>query len=85
MTSLDPKPADAARVVLPPAHLGRSSSRTRVLDRDEPVRIEVRMPAHVAVRLFERAAEQGRPVSVTAWSLIDAALTTLSKGGDAME
>ena len=83
--ALDPTPSDAARVVLPHAHTGRPPARSRVLPSEQVVRVEVRMPAHVAARLFERAQELGSPVGLTAWQLLDAALATTDKDGDAVE
>ena len=44
------------------AHLGRPRRR-RVDDTDEVVRVELRLPRHIALVLFERANESGRTVS----------------------
>lgn len=83
--ALDPTRSDTARVVLPHAHTGRPPARSRVLPSEQVVRVEVRMPAHVAARLFERAQEQGSSVGLTAWQLLDAALAATGKEGEAME
>ena len=70
---------DNDRVTLPPARTGRHRSNN-ALDPDDLVRVEVRMPASTAARLYERAKNIRRPVSHTATELINLGLD--ASGGD---
>lgn len=67
-------------VSLVPARTGRHRS-TRPLDPDELVRVEIRMPASAAARLFDCARAAKAPISRTASELIVEALD--ARGGDA--
>ena len=51
------------RVVIPPARTGRPPARARVHKPNELVRFETRIPAWLAQRIYEAAAETGRPVT----------------------
>lgn len=68
-------------IVLTPARTGRQRAARRAFDPDDLVRVEVRMPASTAARLYQRAHDIHQPVSTTAAELIDTALDMA--GGDA--
>ena len=61
-------------VVVPAARTGRPSSRARVYAPDETVRFDARIPAHLAVRLYEAARASGRPVTAVHADLLAKAL-----------
>lgn len=68
-------------IVLTPARTGRQRAAQRAFEPDDLVRVEVRMPASTAARLYQRAHDIHQPVSATAAELINTALETT--GGDA--
>ena len=61
-------------VVIPAARTGRPSSRDRVYAPDETVRFDARIPAHIALRLYETARASGRPVTAVHADLLAKAL-----------
>lgn len=73
--------APDAPIVLTPARTGRQRGPRRTFDPDDLVRVEVRMPASTAARLYRRAHDIHQPVSTTAAELIQTALDVA--GGDA--
>jgi hypothetical protein len=75
--------AQGAHIHITPARSGRPSSRARTFAPNELVRVEIRMPATVAKRLFDRASRIGRPVSATASDLLSSVLTE-EDGGSPM-
>jgi hypothetical protein len=68
-------------IVLTPARTGRQRAPRRASEPDDLVRVEVRMPASTAARLYQRAHDIHQPISTTAAELIQTALETT--GGDA--
>lgn len=67
--------SDTARVEpIRSAHLGRPRRRG-VADTDDVVRVELRLPRHIASLLFDRADESGRTVSRVGGDAIWRALT----------
>ncbi|GEL99884.1 hypothetical protein CTE05_34310 [Cellulomonas terrae] len=72
--------ATPAPVHVAPARAGRPPSGTRVYRPEELVRVEIRIPAHLARQLFERANATGRAVSATATALLSDALSDSSAG-----
>lgn len=68
-------------IVLTPARTGRQRALRKAFEPDDLVRVEVRMPASTAARLYQRAHDIHQPVSTTAAELIDTALDVA--GGDA--
>jgi hypothetical protein len=73
--------APDAPIVLTPARTGRQRAAQRAFEPDALIRVEVRMPASTAARLYQRAHDIHQPVSTTAAELINTALDTT--GGDA--
>lgn len=67
-------------ISLTPARTGRQRSRAARFRPQELVRVEVRLPATTAARLYQRASDTRRPVSATAAELLDTALGEI--GGD---
>lgn len=74
-------PSDSGQVAVPPARAGRPRNAHHPVAPDALVRVEVRIPASVAARLYARANGLRQPVSRTAAELIDSALS--EGGGDA--
>lgn len=74
--------APDAPIVLTPARTGRQRAAQRAFEPDDLVRVEVRMPASTASRLYQRAHDIHQPVSTTAAELIQTALDVA--GGDAV-
>ncbi len=71
---------ESGGVLLPPAQTGRPRKDWRRVGPDEPVRVEVRIPASLAAQLYSQARERGCSVSHTAAELIGLALDRT--GGD---
>ena len=66
--------SEVQQVVLPPARTGRPSSGSRAFDRDDLVRVESRVPAWLAGRVYEASHLSGRPVGATVADLLAEAL-----------
>ncbi|NDO90139.1 mechanosensitive ion channel protein MscS [Cellulosimicrobium composti] len=62
------------RVVIRSARTGRPSTRDRVLDADDVVRIDARIPAYLAEHLYDAAYESGRPVTAVLVDLLASAI-----------
>lgn len=84
MRSLSSSPIRPDAVEVPPARSGRPSAHDRTYRPDELVRVEIRMPAKTAVRLFDRARSARTPVSATASELLRCALDAVDEGGEAV-
>jgi hypothetical protein len=66
--------AEDAPIVLTPARTGRQRAPRRAFEPHDLVRVEVRMPASTAARIYQRAHDTRQPVSTMAAELINTAL-----------